>query len=79
MDEEWWGGNQEVRLGLQHLPGVRGQVVKAGLDVLVVVVTLLLIEHGFCVEALQCGLQSQHLCLPPLPVSALVADVLQAG
>lgn len=54
-------------------------MVQAGLDVLVVVVTLLLIEGGFCIEALQCGPESQHLCPPPLPMPALVADVLQMG
>lgn len=42
-------GTKRLGLGLQHLPGVRGQVVKAGLDVLVVVVTLFLIEDGFCI------------------------------
>lgn len=54
-------------------------MVKAGLDVLAVVVTLLLIEGGFCLEALQCGPESQYLCPPPLPLPTLVADVLHVG
>lgn len=51
--QRWTKGGREgtERLGQcsQHLPGLGGQVVKAGLDVLVVVVTLFLIEGGFCI------------------------------
>lgn len=42
-------GTKSLGLGFQHLLGFGGQVVKAGLDVLVVVVTLFLIEDGFCI------------------------------
>lgn len=42
-------GTQRLGLGLQRVPGVGGQVVKAGLGVLVVVVALFLIEDGFCI------------------------------
>lgn len=63
----------------QHLLGARGQVAQAGPDVLAVVVTLLLVEGGLSSQALERGLELHQLCLPPLPVSALVTDVLGLG
>lgn len=65
--------------GRGHLPGVGGQVVQAGLDVLAVVVALLLIEGGLGAQALERGLELHQLRLPPLPVPALVADILGFG
>lgn len=54
-------------------------MAQAGPDVLAVVVTLLLIESGLSTQALECGLELHQLCLPPLPVPALVTDVLGLG
>lgn len=53
------------------------QVVKAGLDVLVVVINLFLIKQGLGVEALQGLSQLQELPFAVLPVTPLVADVLR--
>lgn len=51
-------------------------MAQAGPEVLAVVVALLLIEGGLGVQAPQRGPQPQELCLPPLPVPVLAADVL---
>lgn len=54
-------------------------MVQAGSDVLAVVVALLLVKGGLSAQALECGLELHQLCFPPLPVPALVADVLGLG
>lgn len=65
--------------GREHILGAGGQVVQAGPDVLTVVVALLLIKGGLGAQALECGLELQQLCFPPLPALALVADILEVG
>lgn len=52
-------------------------MVQAGLDVLAVVVALLLVEGCFGTQALESSLQLHQLCLPSLPMPALIADVLE--
>lgn len=54
-------------------------MAQAGPDVLAVVVVLLLVEGHLGVQALECGPQLAQLCLPPLPLPTLVADVLGSG
>lgn len=81
---EWGKGHMRVRGHRQPRPrwclrAAGGQLVQAGPDVLAVVVALLLVEGGLGVQALECDLQLPQLCLPPLPVPALVADVLGLG
>lgn len=63
----------------QHLLGPGAQVVQAGPEVLAVVVALLLVEAGLSVQASECGPQLHQLRRPPLPVPALVTDVLGLG
>lgn len=63
----------------QHPLGLGAQVVQAGPDVLAVVVALLLVEAGLGVQALERGPELHQLRPPPLPVPALVADVLGVG
>lgn len=53
------------------------QVVEAGLDVLVVIINLLLVKQGLGVEALQGLSQLQELPFALLPVTPLVANVLE--
>lgn len=65
------GGREE------HPLGARRQVAQAGLDVLAVVVALPLVEGGLCAQAPEHRLQLHQLRLPPLPVPALVEDVLR--
>ena len=59
------------------LGGFGGQVVQAGLDVLVVVVDLLFEESSLCAETLERCAQAHHFLFPPLPIQALVAYVLR--
>lgn len=54
-------------------------MAQAGPDILAVVVALLLIEGGLSAQALEGSLKLHQLCLPPLPVPVLVADVLGLG
>lgn len=54
-------------------------MAQAGPDVLAIVVVLLLVEGRLGVQALERGLQLAQLCLPPLPLPALVEDVLGSG
>lgn len=78
----WAAGEVTGKLqsvGREHLLGAGGQVVQAGPDVLAVVVALLLIKGGLSAQGLERGLELHQLCLPPLPVPALVADVLGLG
>lgn len=56
---------------------VAGQVVHAGLDVLIVVVNLDVVEGGLGVEGGVGLLELHQLRLPPLPIPPLVSDVLE--
>lgn len=52
------------------------QVVKAGFDVSVVIVDLVLVESCLGVEGIQSLLELHQFCFPPLSIASLVANVL---
>ena len=52
------------------------EVIQTHLDVSVIIVHLDLVESGFRVECCQCLLELHKLCLSPLSVASLVANVL---
>lgn len=52
------------------------EVIQTGLDVCVIIVHLVLVESRFRVECCQCLLELHKLCLSPLSVASLVANVL---
>lgn len=55
------------------------QVVKTGLDVLVVVINLRLVKCPLLVQTVKSVPHAQQLLLPIVPVAPLVSDVLLAN